>query len=226
MTLVTPLEGIALSAFALPELPPVPPLAQVDQLVEASARAHGHLCPGQVIGVRMSILGLGLLGYACPPGHPEIKNLVGIVEVERCLADAVGSSTGLSFGRGSLKLINLGLLAATFIDLPSGRAVRVRSRDMARHLADSYAPGRPNPHAAQVAAYRIMPDAELFAVQRVAVPLKPEEIPGSRPPKVACQQCGVLVRSGQVRRVDGRDLCAPCAGQAYFTVLDANEEPK
>jgi formylmethanofuran dehydrogenase subunit E len=219
-------KGAIVTAFALPELPPVPPQAQVDQLVEASARAHGHLCPGQVIGVRMSILGLGLLGYACPPGHPDIKNLVGIVEVERCLADAVGTSTGLSFGRGSLKLINLGLLAATFIDLPSGRAVRIVSRDEARDLAPAYAPGLANAHAAQSTAYRVMTDAELFCVQRVAVSLKPEEIPGSRPPKVACQKCGVLVRSGQVRRIDGRELCAPCAGQAYFTVLDANEEAK
>jgi formylmethanofuran dehydrogenase subunit E len=226
MTPPTPSKGAIVTAFALPELPPVPPLAQVDQLVEASARAHGHLCPGQVIGVRMAILGLGLLGYACPPGHPDIKNLVGIVEVERCLADAVGTATGLSFGRGSLKLINLGLLAATFIDLPSGRAVRVVSRDDARDLAPAYAPGLANPHAAQCTAYRLMTDAELFSVQRVAVSLKPEEIPGSRPPKVACQKCGVLVRSGQVRRIDGRELCAPCAGQAYFVTLDANEEAK
>lgn len=226
MTPPTPSKGAIVTAFALPELPPVPPLAQVDQLVEASARAHGHLCPGQVIGVRMAILGLGLLGYACPPGHPDIKNLVGIVEVERCLADAVGTATGLSFGRGSLKLINLGLLAATFIDLPSGRAVRIVSRDEARDLAPAHAPGLASAHAAQSAAYRVMADAELFDVRRVAVALKPEEIPGARPPKVACQKCGVLVRSGQVRRVDGRELCAPCAGQAYFTPLDTNEEAK
>ncbi len=213
------------TAFFLPQLPPVPEQAMVDQLVEASARAHGHLCPGQVIGVRMAILGLGLLGYACPPGYPDIKNLVGIVEVERCLADAVGTATGLSFGRGSLKLINLGLLAATFIDLPSGRAVRVLSRDQARDLAALRAPGLATPHATQLAAYRIMPDHELFSVQRVAVALKAEEIPGSRPPKVACQRCGVLVRSGQVRHQDGQDLCAPCAGQAYFTTLDTDEEP-
>lgn len=197
-----------------------PPLALVDQLVEASARAHGHLCPGQVIGVRMSILGLGRLGHACPLSWPEIKNVLGIVEIERCLADAVATSTGLRFGRGSLKLVNLGLLAVTFLDLPSGRALRVVSRDQARDLAAQYAPGAPSPQAAQVAAYRVMPDDELFDLQWVRVNLPPSEMPGVRPPKVPCQGCGVLVRSGQVHRQDGQALCAVCAGRAYFSPLD------
>ncbi|MFH1034786.1 MAG: FmdE family protein [Pseudomonadota bacterium] len=197
-----------------------PPLAQVDQLVEASARAHGHLCAGQVIGVRMAILGLARLGYACPLGWPEIKNVVGIVEIARCLADAVATATGLRFGRGSLKLINLGLLAATFLDLPSGRAVRVLSRDQARGLAGLYAPDLSDPRSAQVAAYRLMSDDELFDVRWVRVDLPPQELPGARPPKVACQECGVLVRGAQIYHRQGRDLCAVCAGQAYFSPLD------
>ena len=202
------------------DIPGAPALAQVDQLVEAASRAHGHLCPGQVIGVRMALLGLGLLGYQCPLVMPQIKNVVGFVEIERCLADAVATASGLRFGRGSLKLVNLGLLAATFLDIPSGRAVRIRSRDEARDLAPSYAPGQASPHAAQVIAYRLMPDRELFEARWVRVDLKPEDMPGARPPKVPCEACGVLVRSGQVRRVDGRPLCAVCAGQAYFTMLD------
>lgn len=197
-----------------------PPLAQVDQLVEASAHAHGHLCAGQVIGVRMAILGLGRLGYPCPLGWPEIKNVVGIVEIERCLADAVATASGLRFGRGSLKLINLGLLAVTFLDLSSGRAVRVVSRDQARDLAGLYAPDAKSPQAAQMAAYHVMSDQELFEVQWVKVNLAPQDLPGARPPKVPCQQCGVLVRSAQIHHVQGRDLCAVCAGQAYFTPLD------
>jgi formylmethanofuran dehydrogenase subunit E len=200
-----------------------PPLAQVDQLVQASARVHGHLCPGQVIGVRMAILGLGLLGYACPLGWPEIKNVVGIVEIERCLADAVATASGLRFGRGSLKLINQGLLAVTFLDLPSGRAVRVLSRDQARDLAEIHAPGLPSPQATQVAAYRVMSDDELFDVQWVRVNLPAHELPGQRPPKVACQGCGIMVRSAQVHHQKGRDLCAVCAGQAYFSPLDQPE---
>jgi formylmethanofuran dehydrogenase subunit E len=194
-----------------------PPREQVDRLVEGASRAHGHLCPGQVVGVRMAILGLGLLGYACPPGHPEIKSLMGVVEIERCLADAVSFATGLKFGRGSLKLVDLGLLAATFLELPTGRAVRLVSRDDARGRAPDYAPQVTGDHARQSAAYRVMPDAELFDAAWVEVDRERFLEPGVRPAKVACTDCGVLVRSGQDRRqADGRPLCAPCAGQAYF----------
>lgn len=204
-------------AGADPVLPTEPPpLAQVEQLVHASARIHGHLCPGQVIGVRMSILGLGLLGYGCPLGMPEIKHIVGFVEIERCLADAVAVASGLRFGRGSLRLINQGLLAATFLDTQNGRAVRLVSREEPRQAALAMHPNESNPHTAQVLAYRVMPDAELFDAQWVRVPLAPDQMPGVRPPKVPCMSCGVLIRSGQVHQVDGRDLCAPCAGRAYF----------
>lgn len=196
-----------------------PPIEQVDALVEAAARAHGHLCPGQVVGVRISICGLGLLGYACPLGWPEIKNLVGFVEVERCLADAVGTASGLRFGRGSLKLVNLGLLAATFWDMPSGRAVRLVSREQARELAPKYAPDIADPHQAQTAAYRVMPDDEMFEAAWVKVDLPPEELPGARPPKVTCCQCGAVVRSGQATAGPDGPLCPVCAGRAYFSFM-------
>lgn len=191
----------------------------VDALVEAAARAHGHLCPGQVIGVRISILGLGLLGYPCPLGYPEIKNIMGFVEIERCLADAVASSTGLRFGRGSLKLVDQGLLAVTFLDMPSDRAVRLVSRDDARDKAEEYASDQPNPHAAQTEAYRIMPDVELFDAAWVKVDRERFLAPGERPPKVPCSACGVLVRSGQARSGPDGPLCAVCAGDAYFKPL-------
>ena len=203
------------SAPPLPITPP--PLARVEQLVHSSARIHGHLCPGQVIGVRMSILGLGLLGYGCPLGMPEIKHIIGFVEVERCLADAVAVASGLRFGRGSLRLINLGLLAATFLDTSNGRAVRLVSREDSRQAALALHPNENNPHTAQVLAYLVMPDADLFDAQWVTVPLPPDQMPGARPPKVPCDNCGILIRSGQVHAQNGRSLCAPCAGRAYFS---------
>lgn len=166
----------------------------------------------------MSILGLRLLGYSCPLGMPEIKNIVGIVEIERCLTDAVASATGLRFGRGSLKLISTGLLAATFLDMSSGKAVRILSRDDSRDTANSYAPeGLEGAHAIQEAAYRIMPDHELFDAAWVNVDLSGYEMPGARIEKILCEECGIQVRSGQIRKQDGRNLCPVCAGEAYFT---------
>lgn len=201
----------------------VPPREQVDRLVEASSRAHGHLCAGQVIGVRMSILGLGLLGYVCPLGYPEIKNIIGFVEIERCLADAVAVATGLRFGRGSLKLKNLGLLASTFYDIPTKRAVRILSNEASWAKAGEYVPGAEKDPAAQAEAYRVMPDEELFEVQWVKVHISSEETPGVRPPKVSCQSCGALVRSRQVVEASSGPLCKVCAGRAYFTALSSKE---
>lgn len=208
-----------------PVLPAAPPsLALVDQLVEMSSRLHGHLCAGQVIGVRMAILGLGLLGFSCPLAIPEIKQIVGFVEIERCLADAVAVASGLRFGRGSLKLVNQGLLAASFLDLASGRAVRVVSREQARELAPARAPRAASPQAAQVMAYRIMTDAELFQAHWVDIHLAAPELPGARPPKVPCTHCGALVRGGQVHRAQGRNLCAVCAGETYFATPTPSDE--
>ncbi len=194
-------------------------LALIDHLVELSSRMHGHLCPGQVVGVRMAITGLAMLGYPCPLPYPEIKNIVGFVEIERCLADAIATATGLRFGRGSLKLVNLGLLAASFMEISSGKAVRVVSKDSARELAREYAPDARTEREAQLMAYRVMPTHELLDVQWVRIHIEEHELPGARPPKVPCSRCGVLVRSGQVRVVDGQKLCAVCAGQAYFEPL-------
>lgn len=199
---------------------PAPDPALVDRLVEAAAAAHGHLCAGQVIGVRMSLYGLGLLGFGCPLGLPEIKQVVGFVEIDRCMADAVAIATGLRFGRGSLKFINQGLLAATFLDLASGRAVRLISREQARQLAADYAPSGTPLQSQQERAYRLMPDSELFDVEWVRVELADHQLPGARVPKVPCQQCGILVRGGHIRQRQGRRLCAVCAGESYFTHLE------
>lgn len=195
----------------------VPPREQVDRLVEASSRTHGHLCAGQVIGVRMSILGLGLLGYVCPLGYPEIKNIIGFVEIERCLADAVAAATGLRFGRGSLKLKNLGLLASTFYDIPTKKAVRILSTEASRIKSAEYVPGAETDSLAQAEAYRIMPDDDLFEVRWVKVHIGPGEMPGVRPPKVPCTGCGAMVRSGQIVNGPSGPLCRVCAGQAYFS---------
>ena len=222
MSEVTPIMGGGTTPEP-PALPPAPPREQVERLVAASARAHGHLCPGQVIGVRMSILGLALLGYPCPLPYPEIKNLVGVVEIERCLSDAVASATGLRFGRGSLKLINLGLLGATFWDMPSQRGVRLLSLDKARELAPDYAPGVEGDHAQQTEAYKIMPMEELFEAGWVELTLPEHDLPGHRPAKVPCDKCGVPIRSAQVRRLEDQNLCAVCAGETYFNQLEPLE---
>ncbi|MCP3955043.1 MAG: formylmethanofuran dehydrogenase, partial [Desulfobacterales bacterium] len=109
-------------------------------LLETSARAHGHLCPGQVVGVRMAMLGCRLIGLDEPTRHDQIKKLLVYVEMDRCTADAVAHVTGVRLGRRSLKFMDYGIMAATFLNLETGAAFRVLSTEEARSLASSYAP--------------------------------------------------------------------------------------
>ena len=66
-----------------------------EELLASSAAAHGHLCPGQVVGVRMAMLGCRLIGLDDPDSHEQIKKLIVYVEMDRCTADAVAHVTGV-----------------------------------------------------------------------------------------------------------------------------------
>lgn len=191
----------------------------LDQHLERAVRAHGHLCPGTVVGVRLALLGLSLLGYEAPLNDQDIKQVIAFVEIDRCLADAVAATTGLRLGRRSLKFRDLGLQAATFLDLATGRAVRVVSRDDARALADLTGSLTLDAHQRQTDAYRRLPDEDMFDVAWVKVDLPEHELPGHSSHQAVCDECGINIRHHREIVEDGRTLCAVCAGQAYFTPL-------
>ena len=144
-----------------------------DILLHDSAAAHGHLCPGQVVGVRMAMLGCRLIGLDDPTRRDQIKKLIVYVEMDRCTADAVAHVTGAKLGRRSLKFMDYGIMAATFLNLETGAAFRVLSTEESRDLAAAYAPEIESNGARQLEAYRRMPDSVLFRVQKVKVKLSP-----------------------------------------------------
>jgi formylmethanofuran dehydrogenase subunit E len=109
-------------------------------LLKSSADMHGHLCPGQVVGVRMAMLGCRLIGLDEPKRHDHIKKLIVYVELDRCTGDAVAYVTGVKLGRRSLKFMDYGIMAATFLNLETEQAFRVVSTEEARSLAAAYAP--------------------------------------------------------------------------------------
>jgi formylmethanofuran dehydrogenase subunit E len=187
------------------------------ELLETSAAAHGHLCPGQVVGVRMAMLGCRLIGLSEPTRREQIKKLIVYVEMDRCTADAVAHVTGVKLGRRSLKFVDYGIMAATFLNLESGKAFRVVSTEEARDLAAVYAPEVSGKSRQQLTAYCRMPDSVLFRVQQVRVPIRPVELPGPTQRKVACSRCGQVVRDGREIDVEGKALCRPCAKGAYFS---------
>lgn len=188
----------------------------VEQLLASSAQAHGHLCPGQVVGVRMALLGCRLIGLDDPQSSSQIKKLLVYVEMDRCTADAVAHVTGVKLGRRSLKFMDYGIMAASFVNLESGKAFRVLSSEESRSLASVYAPEIPEKRAQQLEAYKRMPDSVLFQVQEVVIDVCDYDLPGPTRFKVACVRCGQVVRDRREVMVDGRPHCVPCAGGAYF----------
>lgn len=188
-----------------------------ENLLSGSAAAHGHLCPGQIVGVRMAMLGCRLIGLDEPTRLDQIKKLVVYVEMDRCTADAVAYVTGVRLGRRSLKFADYGIMAATFVNLETGAAFRVLSTEEARDLAEVYAPEMGNKREQQMAAYRRMPESVLFRVQRVTVHVSEADLPGPTRYRSVCSRCGQVVRDQKEIVRDNRVLCQPCSGDAYFS---------
>jgi formylmethanofuran dehydrogenase subunit E len=179
-----------------------------------AARNHGHMCPGQVLGVRMAMLGLKQLGIDDPEKDP--KRLLTFVEIDRCATDAVSLVTGCRLGKRSLKFLDYGKAAATFLDLETNRAVRIAARDDSRIEAREVFAELTDLRRQQLEAYKVMDDAELFTLQWVRVKLKSEDLPGRPRTRVACEQCGEGINDGRERLVAGRVLCRNCAGESYY----------
>ena len=186
-------------------------------LLKSSAAAHGHLCPGQVVGVRMAMLGCRLIGLDEPTRRDHIKKIIVYIEMDRCTAAAVAHVTGVKPGRRSLKFMDYGIMAATFVNLATGKDFRVVSTEEARDLARYFAPEISEKYAQQLAAYKRMPDNILFRVQQVKVAINEFDMPCPTRRKVVCSQCGQIVRDHREVFKDGLSYCRPCAEGAYFS---------
>jgi formylmethanofuran dehydrogenase subunit E len=187
--------------------------AELERALAEAHAFHGHMCPGQVLGVRLALLGCRAAGVGDPRGT---KKLITWVEIDRCGADAVQTVTGCRPGKRTLKLVDYGKLAATFLNTETGLAVRVAARTDSRERAAALHPQLER-HDAQLAAYRTMPEADLFDVQRVVVSLDEYDRPGKPAVRVICARCGEDVNDN--RHVDSvrGPLCRGCANGAYYT---------
>lgn len=179
-----------------------------DELLKESSAIHGHHCAGQILGVRMAMLGCREVGIDEPGG---CKKLVVYVEIDRCATDAVQAVTGCSLGKRTLKFLDYGKMAVTFVNTETRRAVRVLARDEARKLVPDYAGDAPNARDAQKQAYRIMPEDLLFSVKPSTLEVPGQEMPGYRSMRVECAECGEGINFHREVRVDGRTLCIPCS---------------
>jgi formylmethanofuran dehydrogenase subunit E len=193
-------------------------LKSFDEYVAMAEVAHGHMCAGQILGLRLAIYGVQLLGLDDPAGKDR-KRLVTFVEIDRCATDAVPIVTGCRLGKRALKFRDFGKVAATFCDLQEDRAVRVVAKESSKQRAKEMYPEIQDKNAQQMRAYRELPEAELFDVQWVRVRLGPEDLPGYKAARVVCAECGEGINFKREIVHYGKTLCRACAGERYYEPL-------
>jgi len=199
--------------------------ADFQRLLDEAVKFHGHLCGGQVIGVRMAMAGLRELGIKEPRGK-EGRDLVIFVEIDRCATDAIISVTGRTPGKRSLKMLDYGKMAATFVNVGTGKAVRICVRadldEKVRRIARANETGE-GEEAAYLAALAAMPEDEVLKIGRVIVNIRPRDLPGKPLSSVICERCGEAVRDMREVYRWGRILCRPCADrQTYYALEDVS----
>jgi len=200
-------------------------MLSLDEYLREAEKAHGHLCAGQVLGVRLAMLGLEKLGIEDPRGNKEDrKRLVTFVEIDRCATDAIAVVTGCRLGKRALKFRDWGKMAATFVDLgikdvSTGKAIRIAAKESSKALARTMHPEIESKNQQQMLAYREMAEDDLFTKQWVKVELPAEEFPGYKGERIVCAECGegINFRREVVRA--GRVLCRACVGGRYYQAL-------
>jgi formylmethanofuran dehydrogenase subunit E len=191
-------------------------MKSLDEYIVLAEQAHGHMCAGQILGLRMAMYGMKLLGIEDPVGRDR-KRLVTFVEIDRCATDAIPVVTGCRLGKRALKFRDFGKVAATFCDLKAERAVRVVALETSKRRAAELYPEIAEKNQQQMRAYRELPDQELFASQWVTVKLGPEEFPGYKGDRQVCAECGEGINFKREVVREGRVLCKACAGERYYT---------
>lgn len=190
-------------------------MQSLEEILKECERLHGHMCAGQLLGARMALLGCSLIGLDDPRGADRKKTIVW-VEIDRCMADAVAAVTGVRLGKRTLKYVDYGKVAATFLNTETKQAVRVVALESSRLLADERFPAIADKRERQFRAYREATDGELFKTEFVAIELRDIDAPGSPRSRVMCAACGEGVNDGrEIVQQDGRVLCRACDGERY-----------
>ncbi len=187
-------------------------MKSLEEYLELAERAHGHMCAGQVLGVRLAMLGVRELGL---DPVKDRKRIVTYVEIDRCVTDAVALVANCRLGKRALKFFDWGKVAATFVDVQTGRGIRIVAKETSKRKAREMFPELDSEQGQQK-AYRVMADEEMFEKQWVRVEVKAEDLPGFKGPRVVCSKCGEGINFKREVVVNGKTLCRACAGERYY----------
>src|SRR6185312_9185256 len=185
-------------------------MESIETLLKECEQLHGHMCAGQLLGTRMALLGCSSIGIDDPRGADR-KKLIVWVEIDRCMTDAISAVTGVRLGKRSLKYVDYGKVAATFLNTESNRAVRIVALESSRALADERYSDIADKRTRQFRAYSEASDAELFKTELVSIELSDFDVPGSPRSRMICVVCEEGVNDGREVIADNGDvLCRGC----------------
>ena len=196
-------------------------------LLDTSAERHRHLCPRQVLGIRMGLFGLrqlGLLDAVTYRFDNEKKRLMTIMETDGCGADGVAVATDCHVGRRTLRVVDYGKMAATFVDTKTEQAIRVAPSPHSRELAQAFAPNAQSHWHAYLEAYQVIPDELLLVWQPVQLTPSISELISRPGVCVTCAACGEEIINEREVVVNGRILCHSCAGNSYYQPLAVKQD--
>ncbi len=188
----------------------------IKELLEASTRKHSHLCPRQILGVRIGLAGLATLGLTTD--DIARKRLLVIAETDGCFIDGLIAAIGCEFGHRTLRVEDYGKIAATFIDTKTERAYRIAPALDVREKAYDYAPGESRHYFAQLQAYQVMPNDDLLTLREVNLTQPVSQIVSRPGVRTNCALCGEeIINEREIRR-DGMILCRACADYGYYQI--------
>lgn len=185
----------------------------IQPLLEISSRDHSHLCPRQILGVRLGLLGLSALQLQ--PNHGSKRILI-IAETDGCFVDGVSASTGCTVGHRTLRIEDYGKTAATFIDTRTGSAYRIAPALDIREKAYLFAGNETRHYFAQMQAYQVMPDDEMFTIQQVELVVSHEFLVSRPGVRVSCDACGEEIMNEREVMRGEMTLCRSCADGSYY----------
>ncbi len=190
-------------------------MREIQELLEECSARHSHLCPRQVLGVRMGLAGAAALGLVVPQAATG-KRLLVIAETDGCFVDGLEVAAGVTVGHRTLRIEDYGKVAATFVDLKSGEALRLAPLRHLRKLAAEYAAGETRPYYAQLFAYQVMPDEEMFRAAPVILTPDLAQIVGRPGVRATCSACGEEIINQREVLYQGLVYCRSCFGLGYY----------
>lgn len=188
----------------------------LQNLIERTTARHQHLCPRQVLGLRIALAGVSALGLDVPRRD---KRLLVILETDGCFADGIELVTGARVSHRTMRVEDLGKIAATFVDVKENHAFRIAPQAGIRSLALEYAPEEKRKYFAQLNAYQIMPEDVLLKIQQVYLTRPVCDLISRAGMRLICYRCGEEIINEREIYVDGQVLCKTCAGQPYYTLV-------